>query len=53
MKKPLLLTTAPLNSTLPNAIAYNNKGISLEALGHKREAEQAYKKARKLGWQEG
>lgn len=33
----------------PNlAVAYNNKGLTLERLGKPKEARQAYKKARQL-----
>ncbi|HWZ17757.1 MAG TPA: tetratricopeptide repeat protein [Ktedonobacteraceae bacterium] len=31
------------------AVAYNNKGNTLERLGKKREAQQAYARARQLG----
>ncbi len=35
----------------PNyAVAYNNKGLALEALGKKKEAQQARERARRLGF---
>ena len=35
-----------------NALAYNNKGYVLNKLNRKEEAQQAYEKARQLGYSE-